>query len=50
MERYAWGGSFTLIDPAPHAGKTYEFTGKLTTYGAFAEVISQGSAGQSLIG
>jgi NAD(P)H dehydrogenase (quinone) len=30
-----------LIDPAPHAGKTYELTGKLTTYGAFAEVFSQ---------
>src|SRR5271163_979963 len=30
-----------LIDPAQHAGKTYEFTGKLTTYGQFAEVFSQ---------
>ena len=29
-----------LIDPAPHAGKTYDLTGKITTYGAFAEVIS----------
>jgi uncharacterized protein YbjT (DUF2867 family) len=35
-----------LIDPAPHAGKTYEFTGKLTTYGAFTEVFS---AAQSLM-
>ena len=34
-------GACILIDPAPHAGKTYEFTGKLTTYGAFTEVISQ---------
>jgi len=34
-------GARILIDPAPHAGKTYEFTGKLTTYGAFAEVFSQ---------
>ncbi len=33
-------GARILIDPAPHAGKTYEFTGKLTTYGAFAEVFS----------
>ena len=29
-----------LIDPAPHAGKTYDLTGKITTYGAFAEVFS----------
>ena len=34
-------GARILIDPAPHAGKTYEFTGKLTTYGEFAEVFSQ---------
>jgi NAD(P)H dehydrogenase (quinone) len=34
-------GARILIDPAPHAGKTYELTGKLTTYGAFAEVFSQ---------
>ena len=34
-------GARILLDPAPHAGKTYEFTGKLTTYGAFAEVFSQ---------
>lgn len=34
-------GARILVDPAPHAGKTYEFTGKLTTYGAFAEVFSQ---------
>jgi uncharacterized protein YbjT (DUF2867 family) len=34
-------GARILADPAPHAGKTYEFTGKLTTYGAFAEVFSQ---------
>ncbi|MCL2429382.1 MAG: NmrA family NAD(P)-binding protein [Alphaproteobacteria bacterium] len=34
-------GARILIDPAPHAGKTYEITGKLTTYGAFAEVFSQ---------
>ena len=30
-----------LIDPAPHAGKTYEFTGKLTNYGEFSDVFSQ---------
>ena len=34
-------GARILVDPAPHAGKTYEFTGKLTTYGAFADVFSQ---------
>src|SRR5215469_2340819 len=34
-------GARILIDPAPHAGKTHEFSGKLTTYGAFAEVLSQ---------
>src|SRR5262244_1504449 len=34
-------GARILIDPVPHAGKTYEVTGKLTTYGAFAEVFSQ---------
>jgi len=33
-------GARILIDPAPHAGKTYDLTGKITTYGAFAEVIS----------
>jgi NAD(P)H dehydrogenase (quinone) len=33
-------GARILLDPAPHAGKTYEFTGKLTTYGAFADVFS----------
>jgi uncharacterized protein YbjT (DUF2867 family) len=30
-----------LRAPAPHAGKTYEFTGKLTSYGAFAEVFGK---------
>src|SRR6202022_432879 len=35
-------GARILIDPAPHAGKTYEFTGKLTTYGEFAAVFSHG--------
>jgi uncharacterized protein YbjT (DUF2867 family) len=34
-------GARILIDPAPHAGKVYEFTGKLTTYGQFAELLSQ---------
>ncbi len=29
-----------LADPAPHAGKTYEFTGKQTTNGEFVEVFS----------
>lgn len=30
-----------LIDPATHSGRTYEFTGPITSYGAFAEVLSQ---------
>jgi len=34
-------GARILIDPAPHAGKTYEFTGKLTNYSEFADVLSQ---------
>ena len=35
-------GARILIDPAPHAGKTYELSGRLTTYNAFAEVFSEG--------
>ena len=34
-------GARILIDPAPHAGKTYEFTGARTSYDEFAEVFSQ---------
>jgi uncharacterized protein YbjT (DUF2867 family) len=34
-------GARILIDPAPHIGKTYAFTGPLTTYADFAEVFSQ---------
>jgi NAD(P)H dehydrogenase (quinone) len=34
-------GARILIDPAPHAGKVYEFTGTTTNYGDFAEVFSQ---------
>ena len=34
-------GARILVDPAPHAGKTYEFTGGLTNYGEFADVFSQ---------
>ena len=34
-------GARILIDPAPHAGKTYEFTGKRTTNGEFAKVFSE---------
>jgi NAD(P)H dehydrogenase (quinone) len=30
-----------LIDPAPHAGQTCEFTGAVSNYGEFAEVFSQ---------
>jgi NAD(P)H dehydrogenase (quinone) len=33
-------GARILVDPAPHAGKTYEFTGALTNYGEFADVFS----------
>ncbi|MGB7097688.1 MAG: NmrA family NAD(P)-binding protein [Xanthobacteraceae bacterium] len=34
-------GARILLDPAPHAGKTYEFTGKLTTFTQVAEALSQ---------
>ena len=34
-------GARILLDPAPHVGKTYRLTGKLTTYGDFSEVFSQ---------
>jgi uncharacterized protein YbjT (DUF2867 family) len=34
-------GARILIDPAPHVGKTYEFTGALTSYDEFADVLSQ---------
>jgi NAD(P)H dehydrogenase (quinone) len=34
-------GARILIDPAPHAGKTHESTGKLMTSRAFAEVLSK---------
>jgi uncharacterized protein YbjT (DUF2867 family) len=34
-------GARILADPAPHVGKTYEFTGALTTYAAFTDVLSQ---------
>jgi NAD(P)H dehydrogenase (quinone) len=34
-------GARILVDPAAYAGKTYEVTGALTTYAAFAEVFSQ---------
>jgi uncharacterized protein YbjT (DUF2867 family) len=30
-----------LVDPAPHAGKTYEFTGAQSSYGEFAETFSE---------
>jgi NAD(P)H dehydrogenase (quinone) len=33
-------GARILLDPAPHVGKTYEFTGKRTTYREFAAVLS----------
>lgn len=33
-------GARVLKDPAPHAGKTYEFTGALSSYGKFAEDFS----------
>ena len=34
-------GAHVLLDPAPHVGKIYEFTGALSNYGEFAEVFSQ---------
>jgi uncharacterized protein YbjT (DUF2867 family) len=34
-------GARILLDPAPHAGKEYEFTGARTNYGEFAGVFSQ---------
>jgi uncharacterized protein YbjT (DUF2867 family) len=34
-------GARILADPAPHAGKTYEFTGALTTFADFAGVFSE---------
>lgn len=34
-------GARIVLDPAPHAGKTYEFSGALTNYGEFAGVFSQ---------
>lgn len=33
-------GARILQDPAPHAGMTYEFTGKLSSYGEFAQTFS----------
>jgi hypothetical protein len=34
-------GARILIDPRPHVGKTYEFTGAQSNYAEFAEVFSQ---------
>jgi NAD(P)H dehydrogenase (quinone) len=34
-------GARILIDPVPHVGKTYEFTGARTNYGEFADAFSQ---------
>jgi len=34
-------GARILINPAPHAGKTYAFTGKLTTNAEFAAVFAE---------
>ena len=34
-------GAHVLVDPAPHVGKIYEFTGVRSNYGEFAEVFSQ---------
>ena len=36
-------GARILIDPAPHAGKTYEFTGKLTSYGDIRRGVLAGA-------
>jgi uncharacterized protein YbjT (DUF2867 family) len=34
-------GARILIDPVPHAGRTYEFTGALSNYGEFSQVFSE---------
>jgi NAD(P)H dehydrogenase (quinone) len=34
-------GARVLLDPAPHAGKIYEFTGARSSFGEFADVFSQ---------
>jgi uncharacterized protein YbjT (DUF2867 family) len=34
-------GARIMLDPAPHAGKTYEFTGVKTNYSEFAKVFSE---------
>jgi NAD(P)H dehydrogenase (quinone) len=34
-------GAHVLLDPAPHVGKIYEFTGVSSNFGEFAEVFSQ---------
>jgi len=34
-------GARILLDPAPHAGKTYEFTGKPITFTEFAQAFSE---------
>jgi uncharacterized protein YbjT (DUF2867 family) len=34
-------GARVLREPAKHAGKVYSFTGRATTYGSFAETISE---------
>jgi uncharacterized protein YbjT (DUF2867 family) len=33
-------GARIMLDPAPHAGKTYEFTGTTSNYGEFTKVLS----------
>ena len=33
-------GARILIDPAPHAGKTYEFTGKLVSFSEIADTFA----------
>jgi NAD(P)H dehydrogenase (quinone) len=33
-------GARILLDPAPHAGKVYEFSGKLVSFGEIADVFS----------
>jgi NAD(P)H dehydrogenase (quinone) len=34
-------GAHVLLDPAPHVGKIYEFTGARSNFGEFADVFSQ---------
>jgi NAD(P)H dehydrogenase (quinone) len=42
-------GARILIDPAPHVGKSYEFTGATTNYGALPTCFRKCWGGRSVI-